>query len=860
MVRVVLHGFAARKLRTALTAIAIVLGVALMSGTYILTDTINQSFGAIFATANSNKAVIVTPNQPFGATATVLTKPIPAAVLPRVRAVPGVAFAAGAIFSYATIFDAHGKRLNTAAPAFVGSATTSQFESFAAVGGHFPRGPGEVAIDQAAAQRYGLRLGERMRVAGEASTGTFQLVGILQFAGSTSFGGASVVLTTLPVARTLAGEAGSFDEIDVAAGPGVAVSTLRARVQAVLPPGYTARTAAQETAHETSNLESELGFLRTFLLIFAYVALFVGAFIIFNTFSITVAQRTREFGLLRALGATRPQLIHSVVAESLLLGLGGAGIGLLAGIAVAPALDQLFKAFGADLPDSGTVLELRTIVVSLLAGTVVTVVAGLLPAFRAARVPPVAALREGVSLGEYPIRATRRARVWRIVWKVIVVVYLAQTAVGIAGPLGGVVVIVVAVLVFVPKSRRHIATVAASFMTAVTKLVAMLVTWRGVTGRLARENTLRHPGRTAATAAALMIGLGLVTFASILAAGLTATINQAIDRSFAGNLIVDPTNTSGSAAGIPAGIPGALRTIPGVRDVTAIAFSEAEVHGISGKQSVTAINPGDFASVYRLNWDVGSDAVLARLGTSGTVLQKSFASSHHYRVGSRIAMLTPSGQRITLTVRGIVTDNARLLGDLTITLALARGPFTQATDAVDFVSYARGVRNAQVQPAVNRLLAARYPQTHSQTPAQFKTTEAGQVNSLLAFVSVLLALSIIVSLFGIINTLVLSIYERTRELGMLRAIGTVRRQVRQMIRYESIVIALIGGLFGIALGIVVSLILAATALSGTGFILAFPVPTLIVLFIAAGIAGLLAAAWPARRAARVDILEALATE
>ena len=860
MSKLVLRGFAQRKVRALLTGIAIVLGVALMSGTYILTDTINQSFSSIFAISNSNKSVIVTPNQPFGATATVQTKAIPSAVLAKVKTVPGVAYAAGAIFSLASIFDADGQRLNTAAPAFVGSTTPSRFESWATVTGHFPRQAGDIAIDQDAAQRYGLRLGDLLRVAGEARTGTFTLVGILQFAKSANFGGASVVLTTLPVARALAGEADTFDELDVAAAAGVSPAALRARVQAVLPSGFTARTASQQTAHETSDLESELGFVRTFLLIFAYVALFVGAFIIFNTFSITVAQRTRELGLLRALGATRGQLIRSVVAEGLLLGLGGAVLGLLLGIGVAPGLDQLFKSFGADLPDSGTVVETRTIVVSLVAGTTITVLAGLWPAVRASRVPPVAALREGVSLGEYPIRHSNVGRLARLAAGAIAVVAMVALGANVAGPIGAAVMLAIAIVVWVRPARRRLAPAGAALMRSTTRLVSLAVSWRGTFGRLARENTLRQPGRTAATAAALMIGVGLVTFAAIFAAGLKATINQAIDRSFAGNLIVDAANQSGSAAGIPAAIPGALRTVPGVRDVTAIAFTQAEVHGLSGKQSVTAINPRDFASVYRLDWDQGSDAVLAGLDGSGTVLAKNFADSHHYRVGSRLRMLTPSGRRITLTVRGIVTDNARLLGDLTITLGLARGPFAQTTDAVDFISFEPGARTAQVQPQVDALLNGRFPQTHSQTPAQFKASEANQVNSLLAFVSVLLALSIIVSLFGIVNTLVLSIFERTREIGMLRAIGTVRRQIRQMVRYESILIALIGGLLGIVLGIVAALILTATALARTGFIFTIPAGTLVAVLIAAGVAGIIAAAWPARRAARIDVLAALATE
>jgi putative ABC transport system permease protein len=370
---------------------------------------------------------------------------------------------------------------------------------------------------------------------------------------------------------------------------------------------------------------------------------------------------------------------------------------------------------------------------------------------------------------------------------------------------------------------------------------------------------VRHPGRTAVTALALTIGLALVTLISILAAGTKASINNAIDSSFAGNLIITNTSAAGNE-GIPTEIPTALRSIPGVAQITAVAFTEGRVKGIKGTQSVTALEPPSFASMYRIDWDSGSTAVLRSLGTTGTVLNKSFASAHHLHVGTRLTVQTPSGQRVQLTVRGIATDNAGLLADLTVTLPLARSAFSQRTDAVDFVGYAPGVNDAQVQPAVDRLLAARFPQTQSQTASQFKSSEAGQVNSLLVLIYVLLALSVIVSLFGIVNTLVLSIYERTRELGMLRAIGTTQGQVREMIRYESIITALVGGILGIAIGIIVAAILTATALSGSGFVFVVPVGTMAILFVLAGIAGLLAAAWPARRAARVDILAAIATE
>jgi putative ABC transport system permease protein len=858
MTAVVIRGFFSRKLRAVLTGIAVALGVALMAGTYILTDTINRSFATIFATGAVNRSVVVVPHQGLGANAAVQTATIPQATLARVKRVPGVAVAAGEVFAVATLFDAHGRRLNTSAPSFAASLLPPRFEDFAAVSGSLPRNGASVAIDEATAQREGLHVGERLRVAGATAAASYTIVGILRFAGSTSFGGAGVALVTLPQAQLIAGEPNAYDDLVIAARPGVSAASLRARIRAVLPATLDVRTGLQEAAKQTSDLESQLGFLRTFLLIFAYVALFVGAFIIFNTFSITVAQRTREFGLLRTLGATRGQVVGSVIAEGAMLGFGGAVIGLLAGFGLAPALDQLFKAFGADLPDSGTVVQLRTVWVSLLAGTGVTVLAGLVPALRAARVTPIAAMREGVALERAPHSPRRRRIVLGVVllYLLVRVLLAARSGAGIVSIL----VLVAIIAAFrLPASRARIKAAWNRMVVALARALARPLAWRGITARLARDNTIRHPGRTAVTAAALMIGLALVSLISILAAGTKASINSAIDASFAGNLIIQNSSTAGNV-GIPTEIPAALRTVPGVAQVTAIAFTEGRVNALKGDQTITALDPASFARVYKIDWDRGSNATLATLGTSATVLTKSFADSHHYRVGETLSVLTPSGRHVSLLVRGIATDNARLLADLTITLTLARSAFSQRVDALDFVSYRPGVRDAQVQPLVNRILAARFPQAESQTAAQFKRSLADQVNSLLALIYVLLALSVIVSLFGIVNTLVLSIFERTRELGMLRAIGTSRRQIRQMIRYESLITALIGGVLGIGLGIVISLILTATALSGSGFVFVIPVATMIVLFVLSGLAGLAAAAWPARRAARVDILAAIATE
>jgi len=588
---------------------------------------------------------------------------------------------------------------------------------------------------------------------------------------------------------------------------GVTPRELRDRIRAALPSTVDVRTGAEQASKESSDLESNLGFLRTFLLVFAYVSLVVGAFIIFNTFSITVAQRTREFGLLRTLGGSRSQIMRSVVYEGLLLGVVGAVLGLLGGIALAPGLDQLFKSFGADLPDSGTVIETRTIVISLVVGISVTVLAGLAPAVRATRVPPLAAMREGVEM-------SHRKRLFR---------------------------------------RRYLV------IRPLARAIGSLLAWRGITARLARENSIRQPGRTLTTAAALTVGLALVTLVAVLAAGTKATIDQAVSRSFAGDLIVENSQVSNEAA-IPALVAPALRKVPGVATVTPIAFTVGRLHGSSSNATITAIDPESFEQAYRVEWKHGSNATLLALDGDGTIVTESYASSQHLKVGQTISVLTPTAQHVSLTVRGIAADKARLLGNLTIGLSLARSAFGQRDDALDFVSYAKGASNAQVQPAVDRLLSASFPQARSRTAAQFKQDQSNQINTLLALIYVLLALSVIVSLFGIVNTLILSIYERTRELGMMRAIGTSRRQVRQMIRYESVITALIGGVFGLVIGVIGSIIVTTWALSGSGYVQSYPVGTLFILLVVAALAGVLAAQLPARRAARLDMLQALASE
>ncbi len=866
MARLVLRGLAQRKVRVLLTGIAIALGVALMAGTYILTDTINSAFGEVFAAANKNKAVVITEREVLGRGSGAEASVLNASTLAKVRAVPGVAAAAGDVSTRAALLSSSDRLLTSgAAGALVAGVQPPRFESFTAAKGHLPNTEDEVAIDASTAAREHLRIGEQVVIAGRAPARHYTISGIAKFAGAESFGGTSVALLSPAQAQRTAGEPGIYDSINLAASPGVSPGQLATRVRAAMPKSLIVRTGAQEAANQTAELEEELSFLRTFLLVFAYVALVVGAFIIFNTFSITVAQRTRELGLLRTLGASRSQIMRSVILEGLLLGIGGAVAGLLIGIALAPALDQLFKAFGANLPDNGTVLQARTVIVSLAVGVGVTVLAGIFPAARATRVPPIAAMREGVSIPPKPL-PSRRFLIAR--FAIIIAAGIALSAATGAKQIVPLVIAVLVLRLLVLRSRvkRSGQQRRYTIIPALGRTLGLVVSWRGITGRLARENSVRQPGRTLVTALALTVGLGLVAFISVLAAGTKATIDEAVKRSFAGDLIVKGSQAGG---GIPAGIAPALEAIHGVGTVTAVAFTKGRIRDLSKpgapvieeQSPLTAIQPESFQRMYKIEWDHGSDRTLSSLGQTGTVLTKRFATLRHLHMGERLQVLTPSGHRLTLTVRGIIGNEViGLLRDLTITRTLARTAFGQREDGVDFVAYAPGADGQQVHHTIGALLHRSFPQAKAQTAAQFTTEQSNNVNKLLLLVYVLLALSVIVSLFGIVNTLILSIYERTRELGMMRAIGTSRRQIRQLIRYESVITGLIGGVLGLLIGVVGAVLVDELALSGSGYVLSVPVGTLVLLLIAAGVAGLLAAQLPARRAAKLDVLAALASE
>jgi putative ABC transport system permease protein len=857
MTKVALRGVAARKLRAFTTLLAIFLGVALVAGTYVLTDTINKSFDQIFQDSLKGTDVVISgktdvEQEDTGPPA------FSADLLDRTQRVDGVKEAAGSIFSLGKFVKKDGGALlGGFAPNFISSHQPERFESLDMNQGHPPRSARQATIDKQTADRKDLEIGDMLYIAGEREVKGYRLVGITTLGEDNSFGGAGIAQLTLPEAQRVTDKQGKFDQISVAAADGVSDKQLAKRIRAVMPQQVQVETAAQSAQRQSDEIRSNLSFLKIMLLVFAGVSLFVGSFLIFNTFSITIAQRTREFGMLRTLGASRGQVLGSVVLEASVLAVLGSVGGLIGGLGVAKGLNALFKAIGVDLPNTGTVVETRTIVVSLLVGVVVTLVSALAPALRATRVSPMAALREiDEGAGKRRLGVTIAAGVLGTAGLALLCIGLfgglesSGAAAGMGG--GGMALMLLAVSLFSPRLVRPLANVAGRPIEAI----------RGLTGRLARENAMRKPGRTASTAAALMIGLALVVFVAVFAAGLKKSVDSAIDDSFQGQLVL--SNTDGFSP-IPQEAVEKAGQLPGVSTSSSITYANGKLVG-GVKQAtqgsgvrLSGVDPATVDSVLKFDWQQGSAATLSGLGEHGAIVDDAWATSNDVKVGDTLRVRSPTEAVVPFTVRGSVKDNADLFGTLIVDVATLRSEFARNGPSNAFLALAPGANVDRTQKRVEHAIERPYPTVTVENQQQLKDRQASQIDQLLGLIYALLALAVIVAFFGIVNTLALSIHERTRELGMLRAVGMSRRQVRQMIRYEAVITALIGALLGTVLGVIFAALISRP-LADEGFELAYPIPTLVTLLVLAALAGVIAAIWPARRASRMDVLRALAYE
>jgi putative ABC transport system permease protein len=852
VVRFALKGLLGRKLRTALTAIAIVLGVAMVAGTFMLTDSIDQAFDTIFTDSRTGSDAVVTGKSAFdlsegsGTNAPTLSE----SLVPEIQKLPEVAAAEGSVNGEAQLIGDDGKAIVYGGAPNLGfsvSGTNSRFEVLTLVEGSWP-GNGEVVIDKATADKEHFKIGQEVGVQAEGAAQRLRIRGFVRFGSVSTIGGATLAGFNLPTAQELFGKRGRLDEISVAAKPDVSDTELVQALRDVLPPTAQVKTATQQAHDDAEETNSFISFLRGFLLAFGGIALFVGSFVIANSLSITIAQRTREFATVRTIGGSRRQILTSIMLEALVVGILASLVGLAVGVGLAKGLFWLFDAVGFTLPNSGLVLRPTAVVIALAAGILVTLVASLRPAFRATRVPPIAAVREGATLPQ-----SRFAR-FRVPASILLTLLgFAALIWGLFGP--G--LSTTALLLWMGLGALLIFLGVALLSERLVKPLAALLGWPatkigGVSGTLARDNAQRNPQRTASTAAALMIGLALVTLVSVLAAGIVSTFRDAVDELWkqADYAVTAQNNFSP----LPVSVGQAAAKAPGIDAVGNVRAGQARAFGSTF--DATAVDPPT-SRIFSIDWKEGSNELLANLGDNGSFVTESYADDHNLKVGSPIRMTFANGDTKQFVVRGIFKPptGGSPFGPVTISAQTWDRFNEQPRNLFSFVIMKGGQTDAN-KATLEKTLSA-FPNAKVQTREEFIDNQISALSSILNILYVLLALSVIVSLFGIVNTLVLTVFERTREIGMLRAIGMTRRQVRRMIRHESVITALIGGALGIALGIVLGALLVARV----DFIaFTLPIGQLIVFAIAAIIVGILAAIFPARRAARLNVLQALQYE
>jgi putative ABC transport system permease protein len=859
MTSVALKGLAGRKLRALLTALAIVLGVAMVSGTYVLTDTIKSAFDQIFAGSYKNTSAVITGKSTVSF-AQSGSPTVPASVLARIKGLDDVETAAGQIFNLNDSSDTgkligrNGKPLGSSGNptfAFGLDPDLGTLNPLTLTDGRWASGPQEIVIDSGSAKQGHFEVGDRIGAAVQGPVKQYRITGIAKFGSVDSLGGATIAIFDTPTAQKLLGKDG-YDLIAVSAKDGVSPQFLVDEIEPVLPANAEVQTGSEQAKAAAKDISEFTKFIQYFLLAFGAVALFVGAFVIFNTLSITIAQRTRELATLRTLGASRRQVRRSVLIEGFAIGLLASVLGLALGVGLAKGLGTLMAAMNLDLPKAGTVFEARTAIVSIVLGVTVTMLASIAPAIKATKVPPIAAVREGATLppGRFaPYRTVVALAVIGLSLAVLgygLFVDGVDTAPRLLSMAVGMLGLFIGVALTASRLARPLASVLGRPFAKF-----------GVSGSIARENAMRNPTRTASTAAALMIGLALVTMVATLGRGLIVSDKDSLRHQVQADYVVTSKNgwdPLSRAAG------DAASAAPGVTLASSVRNEQAKVKG--DEVRVDGIDPATIASAYHYDWVTGSNATLSTLGRDGAVIRQKWANKHDVAVGDRITVVNPAGKSSSYVVRGIYTQPKfgqidPVLGSIAISQRAFDRSFERPQNAYTFLNV-RGGATPEATEALQAALAS-YPDAKVATRSDWVDTRAKGVNKLLNLLYVLLALSVVVSLFGMVNTLVLSVFERTRELGMLRAVGMTRRQVRRMIRSESVVTALIGAALGLPLGIFLAW-MVTKALSGQGVSFAIPGRLLVYFVLVAVAAGILAAVVPARRASRLKVLESLQYE
>jgi putative ABC transport system permease protein len=856
MVKVALRGLLAHKSRLVTTFLAVALGVAFIGGVLVLTDTMNRSFDDLFADVYRDTDAVVRSNQTIGTDFGELRGQIDGSLLEDVRSADGVAEADGSVDGFARVIDRAGDPVGDpamGAPTLGGNwSEVDDLNPFDLTDGRAPTSDGEIVLDLGTAKDTGFAVGDMVQVQTQETADEYELVGIARFGAADSPGGASYVLWTTEEAQRLIGDEGKYSAIGAVAEGGVSQEELATSIDDTLradgAQGVEVLTGTEISEDTASDIKDQLSFFTIFLLVFAVIAVVVGAFVIYNSFSIIVAQRTREMALLRAVGARRRQVRRAVVVEAVVVGLIGSAVGFLVGLALAAFLGNLFE-----LPPGSLAILPTSVTTAVLTGLIVTVFSALVPAWRASRVPPLAAMRE------VEVDTSGRSRVR---FAIGVVGVALGAVIVVAGALGnevstvgvGVALVFVALLFLSPGLARPVSRA----------LGAPLARLRGVAGTLARENAARNPKRTSATAQALMIGVGLVAFILVINSSIRASIDKTLEDSFTGDFVVD-SGTFG-VIGLPTGVAEQISELPDVSIVAPVRFGPAFVNpdgGAPASDDDTAV-AGANAGVFEL-LDLRLVDGSADLGPGQVVISEGKAESEGLGLGDpvRVDFLDdrrPEADRVA-SVSGIYDDTraAGGIGSYVLGLDDWNAAVANPTDTQVFVQLADGVSVAQAEPEIEQVVEP-FATAEVQSVDEYKDAIGGQLDILLNLVIGLLIIAVIIAMLGIANTIALSVLERTRELGLLRAVGMRRRQVRAAIRWESVIISLFGTVLGLAFGLLGGWGIVR-ALRNEGFgVFEIPVGTLVVLVVVAALLGLGAALLPAWRASRMNVLDAIATE
>lgn len=842
MLSATLKGMLAHKLRVALTSLSIALGVGFVAGTLILSSSLQRAFDDIIDNMAAGVDTLVRAEATVGDGLSARRPPIAADELRKVAEVDGVAAAEGVFEEYAVVTDDHGKPVpGPTAQTYGGNWVASDdLRGSDLRSGHAPEGPDEVVLDATTARLGGFRLGDEVNVHFAEGADTFRLVGTVGYGEEDDLGGASVSYFDLATAQDLL-KRRDYDNLVVAADAGVSEKALTERISDVISADSEALTGTEAGDELSEGIKDQLSFFTKALMTFAGIALFVGGFIIWNTFSMQVAQRSRELALLRAIGARRRQIMHTILTEAVVLGLTASAFGVFLGFGTAKGLTALMDSLGLALPSAPMALQPGIAVVSVGIGVAITVAAALTPARRATRVLPIEALRDSAPGAEH-FGGRRRA------------IGVALTGAGIAAlgssiaahppmmvTIGGAVALMFGVLTLAPALVRPLVGLFAQGSKRV-----------GITGDLAQQNATRNPRRTASTAMALVIGLTLVTAVAVFASSLKATMNNSVEETVEADLFV--LTSTLAIPGFSQDITSEVASLEGVESVSATGYEMARVGGQDAP--IASVDPRTVEEALKFTMVEGSLDVLDR---GQVMITDDVAKSDNLEIGDKVRVAFSSGDSAALEV-GAIAEQQQLIGaNYVLSNKRLEEFIPKRLDSKTLVVAEDGVDVADLQDRVDAMLAD-HPDAAVMDKAEFQKAMGGMVDQLLTVVTVLLLMAVIIALLGIVNTLALSVFERTRELGLLRAIGMTRRQIRAMVRWESVVIAGMGTVLGTALGVSLGVTLVR-ALREQGFDqVAVPGVQLAVYVAAAAAAGILAAIGPARRAAKVDVLKAVVAD